>query len=129
MTDFLSPESFYVINLRTEQAVITNNKGYFSITAIVEDTLLISAMQFRETRVILTVDDFEQEILAIQMEPIMNQLNEVVIRRYDNINAVSLGIILANQISCIVAERKLKTEFLLGELAIKYNEIIACENE
>jgi hypothetical protein len=109
MTDFRSPESFNVINLRTEQAVITDNKGCFSISAIVGDILMISAMRFTGARVILTADDFEQEILAVQMEPIMNQLNEVVIRRYDNINAVSLGIIPANQRFYTVAERKLKT--------------------
>jgi hypothetical protein len=39
----------------------------------------------------------------------MNQLDEVVIRRYNNINAVSLGIIPANQKSYTPAERKLRT--------------------
>jgi hypothetical protein len=38
----------------------------------------------------------------------MNQLDEVVIRRYNNINAVSLGII-PNQKSYTPAERKLRT--------------------
>jgi hypothetical protein len=38
------------------------------------------------------------------MEPTMNQLDEVVIRRYNNINVVSLGIIPANQKSYTEAE-------------------------
>jgi hypothetical protein len=47
----------------------------------------------------------------------MNQLDEVVIRRYNNINAVSLGII-PNQKSYTPAERKLRTA---GDF--KYNAV------
>lgn len=108
-TDFARPEGFYVINLKTEQAKITDEGGYFSIAAVVGDTLLFSASQFKGVRVVITAKDFEQESFSIQMQPIMNQLNEVVIKRYDNINAVSLGIIPPNQRSYTAAERKLKT--------------------
>ncbi|MGO4819260.1 hypothetical protein [Flavobacterium sp. W22_SRS_FP1] len=214
-TNFGTPEGFYVINLKTEQAEMTDDGGYFSVLATVGDTLLFSAAQFRRTRIVLTVDDFVEKLFSVQMEPIMNQLNEVVIRRYNNINSVSLGIIPSNQKSYTAAERKyatasssrlnpmgldpllnfisgrttmlkkelvverketylamldnifdenhfvkklniplayvkgfeyyavenekftkilssknvLSTEFLLAELATKYNEIIACENE
>jgi hypothetical protein len=107
--DFGTPEGFYVINLKTEQAEITDDGGYFSIPAIVGDTLLFSAAQFRGVRVVVTSDDFGEELLSVQMESIMNQLDEVVIRRYSNINAVSLGVIPAGQKSYTAAERKLKT--------------------
>jgi hypothetical protein len=43
------------------------------------------------------------------MEPIMNDLNEVVIRRYDSINAISFRIVAADQRSYTVAERKYAT--------------------
>lgn len=43
------------------------------------------------------------------MEPIVNQLNEVVIRRYSTNNAVFLGIIATNQRSYTGAERKYET--------------------
>jgi hypothetical protein len=108
-TDYATPEGFYVINLKTEQAVITDDGGYFSIPAIVGDTLLFSAAQFKGMRVVVNSDDFGEELFLVKMEPIMNQLNEVVIKRYNNINAVSLGIIPANQKSYTAAERKLKT--------------------
>jgi hypothetical protein len=52
---------------------------------------------------------FGEELLSVQMESIMNQLDEVVIRRYSNVNAVSLGVIPAGQKSYTAAERKLKT--------------------
>lgn len=108
-TDFATPEGFYVINLKTEQAEITDEGGYFSIVAVVGDTLLFSASQFKGIRVVLNSDDFGEKLFSVQMEPIMNQLNEVVIRRYNNINAVSLGIIPENQRSYTAAERKYET--------------------
>lgn len=108
-TDFATPEGFYVINLKTEQAEITDEGGYFSIPAVVGDTLLFSASQFKGIRVVLNSDDFGEKLFSVQMEPIMNQLNEVVIKRYNNINAVSLGIIPENQRSYTVAERKYAT--------------------
>jgi hypothetical protein len=42
------------------------------------------------------------------MEPTMNQLDEVVIRRYNNINAVSLG--LFQQIKTYTAERNMQLQ-------------------
>ena len=205
----------YVINLSTEKAVITDGEGYFWINGRAGDTLLLSAVQYKSRRVVLTSKDFENRLFFVLMEPTMNQLDEVVIRRYNNINAVSLGIIPADQRTYTVAERKyatasssrlnpmgfdpllnlisgrtamlkkelviekketylaildemfdkdhyinnfkipldyvrgfqyyavdnykftkilesknkVTTEFLLGELAVKYNEIIACENQ
>lgn len=107
-------EGFYVINLKTEQGTVTDGNGYFSIAAVVGDTLLFSASQYKGIRIVLTTHDFEQEPFSVQMEPIVNQLNEVVIRHYDNINAVSLGIIPANQKSYTAAEGKYATASSVG---------------
>jgi hypothetical protein len=213
--DGFAVDGIYVINLTTEKAIITAGGGYFLIDAVAGDTLLFSAGQHKSRRIVLTAQDFEKGLFFVKMEPVMNQLDEVVVRRYRNINAVSLRIVPANQKSYTAAERKyatasavrmnpmgfdpvlnylsgrsamlkkelkvekkefylkqldemfdrhhfvnklqipadyvkgfeyfavenekftvflesknkIVTEFLLGELAIKYNEIIACENE
>jgi uncharacterized protein with HEPN domain len=58
--------------------------------------LLLSAVQYQSRRVVLTSEDFENRLFFVKWRT-MNQLDEVVIRRYNNINAVSLGIIPANQ--------------------------------
>jgi hypothetical protein len=47
-------------------------------------------VQYQSRRVVLTSEDFENRLFV--MESTMNQLDEVVIRRYNNINAVSLGL-------------------------------------
>nr|WP_315186187.1 carboxypeptidase-like regulatory domain-containing protein [uncultured Flavobacterium sp.] len=107
--NMLDLEGIYIINLKTEKAAITDADGYYSIQAAVGDTLLFSSVQFKSVTIVLTPEYFQKERLIVKMEPIMNQLKEVVIRRYDNINAVSLGIIPKGQKSYTQAERKLRT--------------------
>jgi hypothetical protein len=107
--DGFNVDGIYVINLTTEKAVITDAEGYFGINGRVGDTLLLSAVQYKNRRLVLTSEGFENRLFFVQMEPTMNQLDEVVIRRYNNIKAVSVGIISANQKSYTPAERKLRT--------------------
>ena len=110
IADMSNLEGVYVINLKTEKAAITEKGGYFSIPAVVGDTLMFSAVQFKGIQIVLIQKHFENDFLFVKMEPIMNQLKEVIVRRgYDNINAVSLGIIPKGQKSYTAAERKLYT--------------------
>lgn len=102
-------EGIYVINLRTENSTVTENDGGFSIKAIQGDTLLFSSMQLKEIRVVLKVEDFQEELLVVKMESNITQLKEVVVKRYDNINAVALGISPPGMIHRTDAERKLYT--------------------
>jgi hypothetical protein len=109
LSDVSNLEGIYVINLKTEATVITPKDGSFSIFATVEDTLIFSGSQFKRARVGLTSKDFEKELFVVKLDPIINYLDEVVINRYGNINAVSLGIIPRGQKSYTPAERKLRT--------------------
>ncbi len=102
-------EGIYVINLKTEKAAITDKEGRFSIPAAVGDTLMFSAAQFKTIRVGLTPEYFQQNLVFVKMIPIVNQLKEVIVKRYSNINAVSLGIIPSGQKTYTAAERKLYT--------------------
>jgi hypothetical protein len=100
-------EGIYVINLKSEQALVTDKEGNFSILAKVGDTLLFTEGQFKEVRIGLTQKDFEQEIIEVKMMLIVNQLREVIVR--NGINAVSMGIIPKGQKIYTPAERKLYT--------------------
>jgi hypothetical protein len=102
-------EGVYVINLKTEKSTITENEGFFSIAAIPGDTLLFSAIQLKEVRIILKQGDFQNEPFLVKMESNITQLREVVVKRYDNINAVDLGISPSGMIHRTQAERKLYT--------------------
>jgi hypothetical protein len=100
-------EGIYVINVKSEQALVTDKDGNFSILAKVGDTLLFTEGQFKEVRIGLTQKDFEQEMITVKMMPIVNQLREVIVR--SGINAVSMGIIPKGQKIYTPAERKLYT--------------------
>lgn len=102
-------EGIYVVNLKTENSVVTEKGGFFTIEAIPGDTLLFSSMQLKGIRIGLEQKHFQKELFFVKMEPMITQLPEVVVRTYDNINAVSLGIVPKGIKHYTPAERKLHT--------------------
>ncbi|MBF4466588.1 hypothetical protein [Flavobacterium sp. LC2016-12] len=102
-------EGVYVVNAQTEVMVTTAADGSFSIMAKPGDTLVFSSIQFKENRVLLTNENFTDLNFIVKLSLVMHQLQEVIVRRYDNINAVSLGIVPSNQKTYTEAERKLRT--------------------
>ena len=102
-------EGVYVVNTRTEVMAVTNVSGDFSIEAKVGDTLIFSSIQFKETRIVITEENFSDLNFTVKLNPVIHQLQEVIIKRYDNINAVALGIIPGGQKSYTQAERRLQT--------------------
>ena len=107
--DMTNLEGIYVINLKTENASITDKEGYFSIKGVAGDTLLLSAVQFKSTKFVLTPENLQSNLFFVKMRPIMNELKEVIVRRYPNISAEALGIIPYGQKKYTPAERKLAT--------------------
>jgi hypothetical protein len=65
----------------------------------------------------LKQEDFQKELFFVKMDPMITYLKEVVVRRYDNINAFSLGIISRGKKSYTPAERKLYTATSLSPTA------------
>ncbi|WP_366186765.1 hypothetical protein [Flavobacterium ovatum] len=101
-------EGVYVINLKTEQMVQTDKSGDFVIPAVKGDTLVFSMFQYTRVKVVLTDENLAGQKVIVTMLPVMNYLDEVVIKTYSHVNAVSLGIISSSQRSYSPAERKLK---------------------
>lgn len=102
-------EGVYVVNTRNEVMVVTNALGDFSIGAKVGDTLVFSSIQFKETRIVLTEENFSDLNFTVKLNPVIHQLQEVIIKRYDNINSVALGIVPSGQKTYTQAERRLQT--------------------
>jgi hypothetical protein len=102
-------EGVYVINSQTEVMTTTAASGAFSIAAKPGDILVFSSIQFKENKVLLTIENFSEIDFTVKLSMIMHQLQEVVVRNYSGINSVSLGIIPGNQKSYTEAERKLRT--------------------
>lgn len=110
-------EGVYVVNAKTEVMTTTDSFGGFSIMAKPDDILVFSSIQFKENRVLLTCEDFTNLNFTVRMSLVMHQLQEVVVRRYDNINAVALGIVPSGQKTYTEAERKLRTATALNPTA------------
>ncbi|QLC66074.1 carboxypeptidase-like regulatory domain-containing protein [Flavobacterium sp. LPB0248] len=110
-------EGIHVINAQTEETVTTNALGSFSISAKPDDVLVFSSISFKEKRVLLKQEDFSNLNFSVNLNMIMYQLQEVVVKRYDNINAENLGIIPSGQKKYTAAERKLQTATALNATA------------
>ncbi|MGO4770649.1 hypothetical protein ACEN2I_03220 [Flavobacterium sp. W22_SRS_FK3] len=110
-------EGVYVVNAQTEAMVSTGTDGSFSIMAKPGDALVFSSIQFKENRILLVSENFSDLNFIVKLNLVMHQLQEVIIKRYDNINAVALGIVPAGQKSYTEAERKLHTATALNPTA------------
>lgn len=102
-------DGIYIINLRSDASTATEKEGYFSINVSVGDTIMFSALQIKGKKIVISETDFQAELFLVKLEPMINKLDELVIKQYKNINAVSLGIISPNTKHYTPAERKLKT--------------------
>ena len=107
--DLTELDGIHVINIQTDNAVLTQSGGYFDIPAKPGDTLMFTAYQFQGRRVVLAPDDFGQPVWFVRLEGMINQLEEVKIQRYNSISAEALGIIPRGVKSYTPAERKLRT--------------------
>ena len=110
-------EGVYVVNAKTEVMTTTDTDGGFSILAKPGDTLVFSSIQFKENRVLLANDDFTNLNFTVKLGLVMHQLQEVIVKRYDNINARNLGIVPSNQKTYTESERKLRTATALDATA------------
>ncbi|AXB56604.1 hypothetical protein [Flavobacterium fluviale] len=112
-----SLDGVYVINAQTEETVSTSDSGSFSILAKADDVLVFSSISFKEKRIMLKPEDFSNLNFTVNLNMVMYQLQEVVVKRYDNINAERLGIIPEGQKKYTAAERKLQTATALNATA------------
>lgn len=106
--DFSNLEGIYVVNTSSGKSTTTNSEGHFSIEAKVGETLLLSAMNFKEVKIVLSESDFSKKWLVVSMQPIVNELKEVIVGS-SSISAESLGIIPYGQKKYTPAERKIFT--------------------
>ncbi|KQS50290.1 hypothetical protein ASG38_04785 [Flavobacterium sp. Leaf359] len=100
-------EGINLVNLVNEKSAVTDSNGDFSILAKVDDLLVFSAVNMHYKRKIIEADDFQKDIIIIEMEPKINQLDEVEITKYVNITAYDLGIIKFKPKVYTVAERRM----------------------
>lgn len=98
-----------IINLVNEKTAISDGNGEFFILAKAEDLLVFSSVNLEYYRRIIDDEDFKVEVLTIKMTAKITELEEVIVNKHPEINAVSLGISPKGIKQYTPAERKLAT--------------------
>jgi hypothetical protein len=109
VSDATDIEGVLIKNIATNQETYSQRGGYFSINGKQNDTLIFSAFYLKATTHIITQKDFGENLIFIPMQLNRTELKELAIIDYKSINAVSLGIVPANQKTYTPAERKVRT--------------------
>ena len=104
-----SLEGIHIFNISQKTGEITDARGYLNIKVKISDTLQFSAVHLKATQYIIKQNDLKEELIFVQMKSLISELDEITLTKYKNINAVSLGIVPANQRTYTPAERKLYT--------------------
>jgi hypothetical protein len=98
-----------VNNQRSDSSTITDEKGDYSLFVKVGDTLKFSSVQIETKSIVIKATDLTKSILVTTLIPKVIALDEVEIKDYKNINAVSLGILQKPAKEYTPAERRLST--------------------
>ncbi len=107
-SDAANLDGVNIVNRNTEQSVETHTGGYFAIRAKEGDTLMFASVRFKGRQVKVGKEGFDGSLLLVNLES-MIQLDEVVLVKYDHINARDMGIIPRDTKKYTVAERRLRT--------------------
>jgi CarboxypepD_reg-like domain len=102
-------DGVYIYNQNKKNAVTSDIKGFFTLAVSIGDTLIISSVQFKRIKFAITKKQYDSELLYVEMENYTNQLEEVQIIKYKNLDAVSLGILDKPAKVYTPAERRLYT--------------------
>jgi hypothetical protein len=83
VSDSLDVSAIHVVNKTSGATTISNNNGGFKLAARVQDTLVFSAVHIKFQTLILNEDIIQQPELNIYIEPVVNELSEVVVKPHD----------------------------------------------
>ncbi len=75
-------ESVHIVNLNKVLGTITNNKGEFSISASVNDTIYFSYLGFKSQKIRVTNDMFKFMDTKVALTELAYALEEVIVRPY-----------------------------------------------
>jgi hypothetical protein len=82
-SDALSVENIHIINKNSGKATISNQYGEFKIPVKINDSLLISSIQFENKNIHITKSIISSKKLSIILFPKINQLKEIIIKKHN----------------------------------------------
>ena len=81
--DSIDHEYLHVLNLTLQKGTITNEKGVFRIPVREQDTLYISAVQFKPKEVVITSEIIAKNFIELVLETNVTELEDVNISDID----------------------------------------------
>ena len=100
-------EGITVVNTSQKIRIATEKNGFFSIKASVNDSIMVSAVQFEGVTLVLKKDDFDKPLFFIRLNLQTNYIEEVdVLKDKDGFKA---GVLSKKAKTFTPAERKLNT--------------------
>lgn len=91
VNDSIKIENGIVFNVNSKTGTVINSKGFFSILAKVNDTLVFSSLAFKTKKIRLSQKDFSSPFLSIKLEILTKQLVEVVVYAKKSIHPIEEG--------------------------------------
>ena len=98
-----------IINLVNEKSTISDSNGDFFILAKADDLLVFSSLNLEYHRKIIEEEDLKSDVILIKMTAKITELEEVIVNKHPEINAVALGISPKGIIQRTQMEKKLYT--------------------
>lgn len=71
--------SIHVLNVTAQEFTITQSNGNFSVPARLNDTILVSSIQYIPQSIVVTETILKLEYLSVKLEDRVNELDEVVV--------------------------------------------------
>jgi len=85
-------EGVTIYNVSSQQGTVTNPEGVFEIEVAENDRLAITALQFSTFIVIVDRGVIDKRKIGIYLNPVVNQLDEVIVRPYDLLGNVKADV-------------------------------------
>lgn len=98
-----------IINLVNEKSTVSDNNGEFFILAKADDLLVFTSVNLEYHRRQIEEEDLKSDVLIIKMIAKITELEEVIINKHPEINAVALGISPKGIVHRTQMERRLYT--------------------
>jgi len=112
-----------ITNERSGKSTQSGENGEFKIDTRIGDTLIFTAVNLETKQVFTNAELIQIKPVVIKMSYKVNSLPEITVSQIANVNAVSLGIIPANQKKYSPAERRVR-EATTGGGIVPLNPIL-----
>lgn len=90
-SDSLNVSGITILNKTTKKWTITNDDGFFEISARLADTLMVSAVHINDVELVVNKKDLDKGEIYVPLEEFMNQMETIVLNNLLSTYAVDFS--------------------------------------